>query len=155
MARLIFTFLVGLSLISLPSWAANLDKGIDSMLSGDYAAAFLELLPLAEQGNPKAQTLIGVMFEKGEGRPKDKKKAVRWYKLAAEQGNANAQHNLGYMYQYGTGIRKDYKEAVRWYRLAAEQGYYKSQTALGYMYYEGLGVPKDKKETVRWYRLAA
>ena len=42
-------------------------KGIDSTLSGDYAAAFLELKPLAEQGNPKAQTLLGVIYEKGLG----------------------------------------------------------------------------------------
>ena len=58
MTRLALTFLIGLYLISLPSWAANLDKGIGSALSGDYAAAFRELKPLAEQGSPKAQNLL-------------------------------------------------------------------------------------------------
>ena len=51
--------------------------------------------------DPKAQTEIGVMYEKGKGVPKDYDEAVKWYRLAVAQENVDAKTNLGVMYSYG------------------------------------------------------
>jgi TPR repeat protein len=42
--------------------------------------------PLAEQGNAKAQTVLGVMFRKGEGVPKNPARAYMWFSLARKHG---------------------------------------------------------------------
>jgi len=89
-------------------WSADYQKGFAAAQSGDYATALREWTPLAEQGNADAQTLLGAMYDNGEGVPQDYKTAVKWYTLAAKQGNAFAQSNLGVMYANGQGVPQDY-----------------------------------------------
>ncbi|KAG0195165.1 hypothetical protein BGX33_004106, partial [Mortierella sp. NVP41] len=48
----------------------------------------------AEQGGTYAQTNIGVMHEMGRGVPKDKAKAMEYYRNAADQGNQLAINHL-------------------------------------------------------------
>ena len=49
----------------------------------------------ADQGNARAQDLLGFMYRfGGEGVPRDDREAVRWYRLAADQGHAGAQTSL-------------------------------------------------------------
>jgi len=93
----------------------------------DYAAELTRIRPLAEQGDAKAQTILGNLYRYGRGVTKDTKEAVRWYRKAAKQGHAWAQTTLGRMYRRGLGIAIDYKEAVRWFRLAANGGYAPAQ----------------------------
>jgi uncharacterized protein len=110
----------------------------------------------AEQGDAIAQGKLGLMYEEGQGIPKDYTEAVRWYRRAAEQGDAIAQTKLGLMYEEGKGVPKDYAEAVRWYRRAAEQGDATAEFNLGLIYENGKGVSRrDYVEAVRWYRKAA
>jgi len=141
-------------LLSMAAYA-GFDEGLAAYKKKDYATALKEWEPLASQGNAVAQTVIGVMYDLGQGAPQDYKEAVKWYRLAADQGNANAQNSLGMKYVNGQGVPQDYKEAVKWYRLAADQGNANAQTNLGAMYDNGHGVPQDYKEAVKWYRLAA
>jgi TPR repeat protein len=49
----------------------------------------------ADQGDAKAQSNLGVMYNFGEGVLKDYKQAVYWYQKAADQGYAGAQYDLG------------------------------------------------------------
>ena len=74
----------------------------------------------AEQGDTKAQTILGDMHETGEGVPQNYAEAAKWYRLAAEQGDALAAAALGDMYASGRGVPQDHDEAERWYRLAVE-----------------------------------
>jgi TPR repeat protein len=53
---------------------------------GDYATALRLWQPLAEQGDVRAQTNLGLMFYTGQGVPQDLAVAVTWYRKAAEQG---------------------------------------------------------------------
>jgi len=69
-------------------WSA--EKGLTAAQSGDFATALREWTPLAKQGNAFAQFNLGLMYEKGQGVPKDDKTAVKWYTLAAEVGDARA-----------------------------------------------------------------
>jgi uncharacterized protein len=134
---------------------AGLEEGIAAFSSGDYALAFREFQPLAEQGNARAQGNLGVMYQNGKGVPKDEKRAFFWYLKAAEQGIARAQADLGFLYANGNGVAQDYQQAVVWYRKAAEQGYAEAQFNLGVMYDVGNGVPKDEQQAIVWYRKAA
>ena len=73
----------------------------------------------AVQGNPSAQSNLGVMYYKGQGIAQDYAEAMKWYRLAAEQRNPEAQFNLGVMYEEGRGVAQDRVRAHMWYNLAA------------------------------------
>ena len=137
------------------SWSQDYHKGYAAAQSGNFATALREWTPLAKQGNVNAQYNLGVMYENGQGVPKNYKTAVKWYRLAAEQGNAAVQYILGQMYRQGRGVSQDYKTAVKWYKLAAEQGSAFAQYNLGMMYSKGQGVSQDYRTAVKWYTLAA
>lgn len=85
----------------------------------DLKTALSVWQPLAEQGDPAAQTYVGAIYEKGLGVASDFEQAVRWYRQAAEQGYSRAQYSLGYLYEMGFGVESNPQEAVRWYRQAA------------------------------------
>ena len=51
MNKFLAALLIGFSLISFPSWGADLKKGWSAYTSEDYATALREMTPLAEQGN--------------------------------------------------------------------------------------------------------
>ena len=147
---LLFSLLLG-----APSYSADFDKGLTAFQNGDYATALKEWKPLAEEGNPRAQTNLGWIYQSGTGVPQDYKEAVRLYKLAALQGNPLAQTNLGVMYDEGLGVPQDYKEAIRLYTLAAEQGYANGQNNLANRYYNGEGVIEDMVYAHMWKNLAS
>ena len=135
--------------------SANYDSALDTYRSGDYNAAFKEMLPFAEQGNVDAQFYVAEMYDFGKGVTENDKTAVKWYTLAAEQGYSDAQYNLAHMYADGEGVPENDKTAVKWFTLAAEQGDAMAQYNLGVMYDEGEGVPENNKTAVQWYTLAA
>jgi uncharacterized protein len=155
MNKLFISLLLGLSLISFPSWGANFFKGFVAYNSGDFATALREFTPLAEQGDANAQYHLALMYIDGEGVLQDYETAVKWYRLAAEQGLAEAQSNLGVMYGKGKGVLQDYKTAVKWYRLAAEQGLAEAQYNLGVMYAKGDGVIADKVYAHMWANIGS
>jgi len=137
------------------SWSADYQKGLTAYESGDYATALREWTPLAKQGGAIAQTLLGTMYDEGQGVPQDNKTAVKWYRLAAKQGVSSAQFSLGLMYANGDGVPQDYNTAVKWYRLSAEQGNADAQGNLGVMYAFGIGVLKDYVYAHMWGNIAA
>ncbi|HKZ08924.1 MAG TPA: caspase family protein, partial [Methylomirabilota bacterium] len=85
----------------------------------DYRTALKVWLPLAQEGDPKAQTVVGEIYEKGLGVAPDYQAARAWYLRAAEKGYAPAAMNLGALYEQGLGVPKDQRQALIWYRRAA------------------------------------
>ena len=85
---------------------------------------------LADKGNADGQTVLGLMYERGQGLQQNYTEAARWYRLAGTpgkprdpiQGNAVAQYRLGFLFENGLGVPQDDVEAGRWYRFAAQQG---------------------------------
>ena len=61
----------------------------------------------AEAVDAAAQSNLGLMYQEGEGVPKDSAEAVKLYRKAADQGSPAAQCNLGCMYVYGACVPKD------------------------------------------------
>jgi hypothetical protein len=76
----------------------------------------------AEKGNAESQSILGALYESGQGVEMDLDVAFAWYWKAAEQGNARAQYHLGAMYLQGRGVAADAQEAARWFKLASDQG---------------------------------
>jgi len=155
MTRFKLVLVVALLIGFVPLAHAGFDEGKAAYDRGDYAKAYKEFKPLADQGNASAQCSLARMYYFGQGVPHDLAEAAKWYRKAAEQGSADAQIKLGRMYEMDYGVPKDNSEAVRWYRKAAEQGLAGAQHILGFAYANGYGVPQDYAEAVKWYRKAA
>ena len=65
---------------------SSFQAGLDAYERGDYDTALKEFRPLAEQGDPLAQSYLGGMYAEGEGLPKDYVLAHMWMNLAAAKG---------------------------------------------------------------------
>ena len=70
------------------------EDGMAAYNRGDYVPAIRLFRPLAEAGNPKAQSVIGAMYRKGEGVAKSSARAFMWFSLAAKRGDAKAKTEL-------------------------------------------------------------
>jgi len=88
-------FLLGASgaLVSR-AWAGPWEDGMAAYNRGDYVPAIRLFRPLAEAGNPKAQSVIGMMYRKGQGVVKSSGRAFMWFSLAAKRGNGKAKAEL-------------------------------------------------------------
>ena len=116
------TFLLALTFLFLFSGSSvvfgdDFQDGVDAYERKDYKTAYKLWLPLAEQGDAKAQYNLGQMYYEGQGVPQDNKEAVKWYRLSAEQGHRSAQYNLGVMYVKGQGVPQDYVLAHMWWNI--------------------------------------
>ena len=109
----------------------------------------------AAQGYGMAQTMLGRLYELGNGVPQDYVQARQWYEQAAAQGLARAQEDLGALYFMGRGVPQDYATARQWFEKAAAQGYAGAQFFLGSLYEKGQGVPQDYAQARQWYEQAA
>ena len=149
LARCAFTILICGSL----SAGADLESAKRAYEQKDYATAFKEIAPLAEQGNAEAQFILGKMYWKGQGVLKDPDQGVKWFKASAAQGNADAQFFMGSYYLLP---HRDIAEGVKWLRLSAEQGNKDAQWLLGKAYNAGdKELPRDPIQAEVWLRLAA
>jgi TPR repeat protein len=135
------------------SAAADLTSAKHAYEQKNFATAFKELTPLAEQGNADAQFLLGKMYWMGQGVLKDDAQAMKWLKASATQGNADAQFFVGSYYLLP---HRDIAEGLRWLRLSAEQGNQDAQLLLGKTYMGGAReLPRDPVQGEMWLRLAA
>jgi uncharacterized protein len=131
-----------------------IDAAYAAYQKGDHAAALRRARPLAEEGDARAQSLLGLMYDSGRGVPRDDAEAGKWLRLAADQGDAVAQFRLGIIYSEGRSVPQDHGEAAHWYRLAADQGHAQAQYNLGVLYTTGEGVPQDNVSAHVWFNIA-
>ena len=64
--------ILSLCLLSISSAGEDVFAGFEAYHRGDYATALKKFRPLAEQGHPKAQYHLGLMYESGRGVVPDK-----------------------------------------------------------------------------------
>ena len=110
---------------------------------------------LANQGNPKAETIIGLKYLDGDGVPVNETEAAKWLSRAAQKGEPVAEYRLGTLFERGRGVPADAAKAMHWYQLAAQAGNRKAMHNLAVAYAQGTGVPKDFAEAARWFSKAA
>jgi len=79
----------------------------------------VELLLLADAGDPDAQDDIGQLFLQA----RIFVSAHYWLNLAAKQGHPNSMQVLSGCYARGDGVEKDERAALKWLRSAAARGH--------------------------------
>lgn len=110
---------LALSLTTIPNLAfAKIEEGTAAYQRKDYATAFQELLPVAQEGNAQAQQMVGTMYLHGAGVARNDADAAKWFRLSADQGNAVAMKAMGRLYVQGRGMEQDLREATVWFRRA-------------------------------------
>ncbi len=73
------------------------EDGFAAYANRNYAAALRFWAPIAEDGNVRAQNSMGILYQNGQGVPRDKAIAFKWYLRAALNGSTDAQYNIGLM----------------------------------------------------------
>lgn len=143
-------------LFSLPALAnEDISKAASALKAGNYAVARSLAGPLAENGNPDAQLLMGIMAFSGLGISRDESRAMELYRMAAEQGQAAAMHNLASMHYRGEGVPINFAKAREWNKKAAESGLVMAQHDYAAMLESGVGGEKDLNGAARFYDMAA
>ena len=109
------------------------------------SAYLRRMLPLAELGDARAQSMVAEAYFYGRGTETNRETAVSWYRRAAEAGEADAQASLGLCLFRGWGCDRDFKEAASWYKKAAVQGSLGAMNDLAFCYLHGYGVDQDQE----------
>ncbi|MFP6706015.1 MAG: tetratricopeptide repeat protein [Alphaproteobacteria bacterium] len=122
MRTLIATLIALILFAATPVAAGDFEDGLAAFKAGDHQKAVRLWKLLAEQGDARAQTLLGLMYANGEGVPEDDAKALCLYTKAAKQGVAQAQCYRGAMYAKGLGVPDDYVRGYARVSIAAARG---------------------------------
>jgi TPR repeat protein len=70
------------------------EDGMAAYNRGDYVPAIKVFRAMAKQGNAEAQSLLGVMYRRGQGVTRNSARAFMWFSRAAAHGNAKAKREL-------------------------------------------------------------
>ena len=135
--------------LRLPATGPQPDIAFGAYQRGEYLAAFKEASRRAsEQGDPVAMTLLGDLYSNGYGVPKDEKKALAWFSLAADRGQREAIFALAMARFNGRGGPKDRAEAAALLEKAAKAGHVAAAYNLALLYLEGQDVPPNNARAV-------
>jgi len=125
--------------------------GLQSFNNRDYASAYRIWLPIATQGNSKAQYRIGYMYLNGLYVRQDSIQARIWFERSAGQGDPNAQNDLGALYLNGQGIRQNLDLAMQWFQRSANQNNATAKYNMGLLY----SMRKKYREAKIWFGASA
>lgn len=75
---------------SVGAVAGPWEDGMAAYNRGDYLPAIKVFRAMAEQGNAKAQSVLGVMYRRGQGVSRSPVRAFLWLRRAAARGDAKA-----------------------------------------------------------------
>jgi TPR repeat protein len=102
--------------------ATRADLAYGAFQRGFYLSALRIAEPLANLGDPAAQTLLGEIYSRGLGVAQDFAAAAKWYQAAARSGGAEGQFRYAMMLIDGTAGTRDVAQARNLMKSAAEQG---------------------------------
>jgi len=156
------------------SHADQLEDAKGAIENSDFEKAYKLLLPLAEENNAEAQTILGSLYINGEGVEKDYTKGlslimnagrlgyeparVRAFSLClevAKQGDPAAMYNIGYMCLNGWGGEMDADNCIEWLSTAAKLGHVRSGSVLAQIYTENsFGITPDEEKASYWRDMA-
>lgn len=112
----VFTF--GFSTLVL---AGPFEDGMTAYDRADYSSAMRYWRPLADQGNPAAQSNLALMYAKGQGVAKDYVQAYMWSTLSSARGHQEGAANRDSIAKGMTPqeIADGQKRAVAWQPVSA------------------------------------
>lgn len=96
----------------------------------DWTGALSELTEAAYAGSIWAMSLLGWMYEDGEGVAPDVLQSVYWYEQAAQAGALEFALKLAWMYLGGQEVGADREKAEAWFQFAIQRGLVSAQIAL-------------------------
>lgn len=120
----------------------------------DYAGAARIWQDEADAGSAEAHLALGMLADRGYGRPQDAAEAFRHYLVAAEAGLADAQFNVGVMLDAGIGQPRNTIEALAWYSRAGLRGHLRAQYNAALLLRAGDGVQQNADHAAWWLRRA-
>lgn len=91
----------------------------EAYTQGKYEEILQPLEEAADQNNPQAALLLGIMLDDGQGIAANPARATDLYTRAAEANLPQAQHRLALQYYQGKGVAKDLLRAMMWLHIAA------------------------------------
>ena len=97
--------------------------------------AYEDLLIKANNGDSRAQYLIGCFYYYGRRVETNHTIASNWFTKSAEQNLVDALTILGYQYMYGDGVNKDIEKAIELLEKAQAQGSAYACFLLGKIYH--------------------
>ncbi len=103
------------------------------------------------QGDARACTNLGVMFEKGQGVYRDAVKAAELYTEGCQGDDTLGCTYLGFMYQSGRGVFRSPVKAFEMFGRGCEDSYAAGCTHLGILYEAGEGVAMNHRRAGRFY----
>ena len=137
------------------------DLCIQLFNDSDYTKAVEVCLQSAETGDSASQTVLGEMYDAGDGVVSDQNEVARWWTRASENSYLPAQNLLALKYYYGGDVfevqpewKQDYKKAFDIWKQSAYQGVATSQYMMGEMSMQGQGVSVDYVESYAWFKIA-
>ncbi|SDG67369.1 tetratricopeptide repeat protein [Roseospirillum parvum] len=112
----------------------KVNQGYAAYASGDFATARAIWEPLANQGDGWAQYYMGLMYEAGQGVPRDDRAALDWYLKAANSrqrfvegsrliGHPDAKFRAGLFHYLGRGTEPDPYKAFNLWSSAGGRGH--------------------------------
>ena len=129
---------------------ANFDIAAELYQQKNYTAAFDAFMVLAEKGDPRAQTVVALMYKFGEGVEQDFSTAYFWYHKAAKLGYPPAQYHTGVMLADGLGTAADKEAAISYLNLATENGFERAIDKLAELNASANVLGKDSDELIAW-----
>ena len=100
---------------------ASLDKAMEAYNRADFATAHKEFRAAAENGEPRAQFSLGLLYIRGQGVKPDLKEAMKWLRRAAGQGDGEARMVLGDLYRRDIPLLRNLVKSYMWLTLAAHK----------------------------------
>jgi TPR repeat protein len=122
---------------------------------GYFIEAFALATELAGTGDPQAMTMLGHLYNTGQGVRQDFARAAQWFQLGADRGDREAQVALGLMYLGGTGVKSDKAHARDLFEAAAKQNQPTALFNLAMLTMEGIVVHTDVNRARDLMRRAA
>ena len=150
----VFVLTIGCLLAPVPSFALEKNDcpaaGCDAT-AGKKDEAVEKDRRLAQQGDARAQMVLGLRYLMGNGVPADETMAQEWLLKSAQQNNVVAQVSLASMLAFESD-KQDLPAAAMWFAKAAEAGNVQAMSELVRLYETGSGVTRDMVKADEWQK---
>lgn len=143
-----------MSLLLIACKPPTFEDGWAAIKAKDNTKAIEIFTALADKGDVRAQTELGIVYSSDEFR--DPQKSFKYYKMAADQGAMWANYMVGRAYVDGKVVKKNLGYAEQRYLAAAEEGLVHAMGALSTLYEDNkLLSSSDRRFQIRRWSMAA
>ncbi|MBU0673032.1 MAG: sel1 repeat family protein [Proteobacteria bacterium] len=108
-----------------------------------------EMRDQAQQGDPQAQTYLGMVEFFGFGGAPNYEAALSWFTKAADQNYPEAFVQLGNLHELGLGVAPDLEKAIEYYQKAVAVKWPTGLFRLGLIYLSGTIAEKTAEDGTR------